>query len=48
MDESSKSSEASTIGSRDLMIGALIVGIGVATFAIGYWQGRDIGFMLFN
>ena len=48
MGDSSKTPSASTIGSRDLMIGALIVAIGVATFAIGYWEGRDIGFMLFN
>jgi len=48
MGKSRKTSSDSIISPRDLMIASLIVAIGLAAFAIGYWEGRDIGSMLFN
>lgn len=48
MGRSRKTSSDSMIGPRDLMIASLIVAIGLMTFAVGYWEGRDIGSMLFN
>lgn len=48
MGRSRKTSSDSMIGPRDLMIASLIVAIGLMTFAVDYWEGRDIGSMLFN
>jgi hypothetical protein len=36
------------ITERDLFIGSFIVAIGLVSFWIAYWGGRDIGSMLFN
>ncbi|WP_379921758.1 hypothetical protein [Erythrobacter sp. R86502] len=39
--------EGPLAGPRDVMIAALIVGLGVAIFATAYAGGRDIGSVLF-
>jgi len=48
MGKSRKTPSDAMIGPRELMIASLIVAIGLVAFRIGYWEGRDIGLMLFN
>jgi hypothetical protein len=48
MDNSKKSASDARISPRALIIASLIVAIWLAAFAFGYWEGRDIGSMLFS
>jgi hypothetical protein len=43
-----KSSSDVRVGPCALIIASLIVAIWLAAFAFGYWEGRDIGSMLFS
>jgi hypothetical protein len=48
MDNSKKSASDARISPCALIVASLIVAIWLAAFAFGYWEGRDIGSMLFS
>ena len=48
MGKSAKTPSDSMIGPRELMTASLFVAIGLVAFVVGYWEGRDVGFILFN
>jgi hypothetical protein len=48
MDNSKKSASDVSVGPVELIAASLIVAIWLAAFAFGYWEGRDIGSMLFS
>ncbi len=48
MGKSGKAPSDSMIGPRELITASLIVAIGLVAFVVGYWEGRDVGFILFN
>jgi|GEM_PF-1172563 len=48
MGNSQNSASYAGVGPVELIAASLLVAIWLATFAFGYWKGRDIGSMLFN
>ncbi len=48
MGKGRKTPSDSMISPREPMIASLIVAIWLVAFALGYWEGRDVGSMLFN
>ncbi len=48
MGNSQNSASDAGVGPVELVFASLLVAIWLATFAFGYWKGRDIGSMLFN
>lgn len=48
MGKGRKTSSDSMISPSELMIASLIIAIWLVAFAVGYWEGRDVGSMLFN
>ena len=48
MDNSKKSASDASVGPVELIFASVVVAIWLAAFAFGYWEGRDIGSMLFS
>jgi hypothetical protein len=48
MGNSKKSSSDAGVSPCALIFASVVVAIWLAAFAFGYWEGRDIGSMLFS
>jgi hypothetical protein len=48
MDNSKKSASDASVGPVELIAASLIVAISLTAFVFGYWEGKDIGSMLFS
>jgi hypothetical protein len=48
MGNSKKSSSDARISPSDLIFASFVCAIWLAAFTFGYWEGRDIGSMLFS
>jgi len=48
MGKSKKSASDASVGPVELIFASVVVAIWLAAFAFGYWEGRDIGSMLFS